>query len=346
MRAGADVDLPGRLPRPLRLAGHADFLMRVPTPSALGAHSYEVSTRSSRARRSPTTSSSSASTPSSSRASRGASPTQMHVVLGSGEHRVLQAGGVRRVLPRASSAARGVRRGSAAHRAVADRALRHLRLQAASATRTGTRSTTSRRVAGIRRTQIDKLHRSPASPRSPRSGARPREPPPGICRRHLREDPRAGRAPAPRARDRRATSTTPPAAAGRGLRAPARPVARRPLLRLRGQPVLGQGRQRSSTSGGCSTPTRDFTPLHAHDRASERAAFEQFVDLVHDRLRAYPGMHVYHYAQYEITALKRLDGLLRHARGRARRPPAPRRLRRPATGRAQRHPRVAAAATG
>ena len=53
---------------------------------------------------------------------------------------------------------------------------------------------------------------------------------------------------------------------------------------------------------------RNFTPLHAHDHETERHAFETFVDLVHERLRAYPDMHVYHYAQYEITALKRLMG--------------------------------------
>jgi predicted RecB family nuclease len=53
---------------------------------------------------------------------------------------------------------------------------------------------------------------------------------------------------------------------------------------------------------------RTFTPLHAHDHATERQAFETFVDLVHERLRAYPDMHVYHYAQYEITALKRSMG--------------------------------------
>ncbi len=51
-----------------------------------------------------------------------------------------------------------------------------------------------------------------------------------------------------------------------------------------------------------------FTPLHAHDHASEQVAFEQFIDLVHERLRAHPDLHVYHYAQYEITALKRLMG--------------------------------------
>jgi uncharacterized protein len=53
---------------------------------------------------------------------------------------------------------------------------------------------------------------------------------------------------------------------------------------------------------------RAFTPLHAHDRETERAALETFVDLVHLRLREYPDMHVYHYAQYEVSALKRLMG--------------------------------------
>jgi predicted RecB family nuclease len=55
------------------------------------------------------------------------------------------------------------------------------------------------------------------------------------------------------------------------------------------------------TSGG-------FTPLHAHDRETERQAFETFVDLVHERLRAHPDLHVYHYAAYEISALRRMMG--------------------------------------
>jgi predicted RecB family nuclease len=49
-----------------------------------------------------------------------------------------------------------------------------------------------------------------------------------------------------------------------------------------------------------------FTALWAHDREGERAMFEQFVDLVHTRLRQRPDLHVYHYAPYETTALKRL----------------------------------------
>jgi predicted RecB family nuclease len=40
----------------------------------------------------------------------------------------------------------------------------------------------------------------------------------------------------------------------------------------------------------------------------ERGAFEQFIDFVMGRLDADPAMHVYHYAPYEPTALKRLMG--------------------------------------
>jgi hypothetical protein len=45
--------------------------------------------------------------------------------------------------------------------------------------------------------------------------------------------------------------------------------------------------------------------------AGEKAAFERLIDRIDERLRRHPGMHVYHYAPYEPTALKRLMG--RHA---------------------------------
>jgi uncharacterized protein len=49
-----------------------------------------------------------------------------------------------------------------------------------------------------------------------------------------------------------------------------------------------------------------FTPFWAHDQAQEKAAFEAAVDFVTARLASYPESHVYHYAAYEETALKRL----------------------------------------
>jgi len=51
-----------------------------------------------------------------------------------------------------------------------------------------------------------------------------------------------------------------------------------------------------------------FEPLFADDHESERRAFEEFVDRVRARLALHPDLHVYHYASYEITALRRLMG--------------------------------------
>lgn len=52
-----------------------------------------------------------------------------------------------------------------------------------------------------------------------------------------------------------------------------------------------------------------FQPFWAHDRAEERVAFECFIDFVVERRRRFPAAHVYHYASYEETALKRLASL-------------------------------------
>jgi predicted RecB family nuclease len=52
-----------------------------------------------------------------------------------------------------------------------------------------------------------------------------------------------------------------------------------------------------------------FQAFWATDRVSEKQAFEQFVDFVIERLDRFPDLHVYHYASYEATALKRLMGL-------------------------------------
>jgi uncharacterized protein len=51
-----------------------------------------------------------------------------------------------------------------------------------------------------------------------------------------------------------------------------------------------------------------FLVRWATDHDGERAAFEAFVDEVHARLAVQPDLHVYHYAQYEITALRRMMG--------------------------------------
>jgi uncharacterized protein len=49
-----------------------------------------------------------------------------------------------------------------------------------------------------------------------------------------------------------------------------------------------------------------FQAFWAHDRHGERLAFESFVDWAVARLREHPGAHIYHYAPYELNALRRL----------------------------------------
>ncbi|MFI0432693.1 MAG: TM0106 family RecB-like putative nuclease [Candidatus Nanopelagicales bacterium] len=49
-----------------------------------------------------------------------------------------------------------------------------------------------------------------------------------------------------------------------------------------------------------------FTYLWADDRAAEKRALQDFLDRVRQVRAQYPDMHVYHYAPYEVTALKRL----------------------------------------
>ena len=79
---------------------------------------------------------------------------------------------------------------------------------------------------------------------------------------------------------------------------------------------------------GASTLTGEagkfaFNDWWAHDRDAEKLAFEGFVDWVHDRWKKNSGMHIYHYAAYEVSAVRRLstrhdtrqdqvDELLRH----------------------------------
>ena len=52
-----------------------------------------------------------------------------------------------------------------------------------------------------------------------------------------------------------------------------------------------------------------FRAFWGRDRAEEKQAFEAFIDFVVERRRRYPDLHVYHYAPYEPSAIKRLMGL-------------------------------------
>ena len=66
-----------------------------------------------------------------------------------------------------------------------------------------------------------------------------------------------------------------------------------------------------------------FNDWWAHDQTEEKRAFEGFIDWVFARWQSDPSMHVYHYANYEVAAVRKLmgrygtreaqvDALLRH----------------------------------
>ncbi|MER9102647.1 TM0106 family RecB-like putative nuclease [Mesorhizobium sp. M0848] len=79
---------------------------------------------------------------------------------------------------------------------------------------------------------------------------------------------------------------------------------------LEGDPFVGEGGLEYlfgyafKDAGGALTYVADWclTP------ADEKAAFERFVDFVIERRAHHPGIHIYHYAAYEVGALKRLMG--------------------------------------
>ena len=215
--------------------------------------------------RSPRTSSSSASTTSSSRGSRGRRRSGSTSCSAPASRR---ASARRSSAPTTGASARGSSEFVAdppRDRAVPERPLRHLRLQARLRRVVGrgrpplprrrdppARRSSSSRAAGI--TTLAELGRAPAEPRRraspPRRSRRSASRPSCSCWAREHGD------------DRYVLLQPQPES---GLRAPARALAGRPLLRLRGQPVLGQATAASSTSGGSSTPTGDFTPLWAHD---------------------------------------------------------------------------------
>ena len=82
------------------------------------------------------------------------------------------------------------------------------------------------------------------------------------------------------------------------------------FLDLEGDPFVGEGGLEYlfgylfTGEGGQSK----YKGAWALSRADEKKAFEEFVDFIMARWEQFPGLHIYHYAPYEPSALKRLMG--------------------------------------
>lgn len=74
-------------------------------------------------------------------------------------------------------------------------------------------------------------------------------------------------------------------------------------------PVLGT--KLEYLFGACyrdsETKTPQFKAWWAHSPIEERAAFQAWVDWVEERRRQHPGLRIYHYADYEKSAMRRLS---------------------------------------
>lgn len=77
---------------------------------------------------------------------------------------------------------------------------------------------------------------------------------------------------------------------------------------MEGDPLAGKGIEYLFGVYGrfAGAPQPEFRPEWGHDAVQEKAAFETTMRLFIDQMQRYPGAHIYHYAAYEPTALKRL----------------------------------------
>jgi predicted RecB family nuclease len=97
-----------------------------------------------------------------------------------------------------------------------------------------------------------------------------------------------------------------PLVEGRGLEALPRPSEGDVFFDIEGDPFYEAARGLEYLHGVVTDGA--FRSFWALDRAQEKEAFERLVDFLTERLALDPGMHVYHYAHYERTALRRLAG--------------------------------------
>ena len=77
---------------------------------------------------------------------------------------------------------------------------------------------------------------------------------------------------------------------------------------MEGDPLYEIGRGLEYLFGVyCPDDEAAFTAFWGTNRAAEKEAFENLVDFLVKRRKQYPAMHVYHYAPYEKTALRKLS---------------------------------------
>jgi uncharacterized protein len=99
------------------------------------------------------------------------------------------------------------------------------------------------------------------------------------------------------------------AAAGRGFARMPKPNGGDLFFDMEGDPFADDGLEYLFGFAYLDNGERKFKAFWAHSRSEERQAFEEAVDFIVQRLAKFPDAHIYHYASYEESALKRLSVL-------------------------------------
>jgi predicted RecB family nuclease len=305
MRDGVEVIYQAVFLDPSGWTGHADFLERVDSPSGLGAYSYEVSDTKLARRSKPTYILQLCFYSEQVERIQGCEPELMHVVLGSGERESFRlhdfAAYYRRVRDRFVAA---VEAGldtyplPVAHCPLCDfKELCEAQWE---------RDDHPSRVANIRRDQIARLAAVDITTLTDLAEARADDRPPGMAAATfdaLREQAEL-QLHHTRTGEHIHRLLPPEPARGFALLPPSSPGDL--FFDIEGDPFW-EARGGLEYLWGVSDAD-GYRAFWAHDRASEQKAVEDLVDFVYERLARDPGLHVYHYASYEPSALKRLMG--------------------------------------
>jgi predicted RecB family nuclease len=303
MRAGADVVFQATF-FDGRWRGHADFLLKVDTPSDLGPWSYEVADTKLARRAKPAAVIQLCSYAEHVARLQGRWPDEVEVVTGDGErhrHRVADAiAYYRAAKARLEAFVDGpvVAPDPVAHCSVCPwvercdaerRQADHLSL-----------------VAGMRRDMSVKLRRTGVHSVEALASSVVGEPVAGIGLptvdrlRHQARLQLLARA------DGEVRYELLPPEEGRGLLSLPEPSPGDLFFDLEGDPWAADGGLEYLF--GVVDAGGGYQAFWGHTPDEEAKAFEVFVDLVVERLERFPDMHVYHFAPYEVAALKRLMG--------------------------------------
>jgi predicted RecB family nuclease len=323
MRAGAEAIYQGVLFDGVRWRGYSDFLHRVERPSVLGDFSYEVADTKLARRVKPYFMLQLCFYSELVAAIQGVQPARMHVVLGTRESHAFR-------VAEFAAYYRSVKRG---FEAVVDAGpsdtypepVEHCglcRWQGHCAARREGNDHLSL-VARIQRSQRNRLAERGIATVTQLAAAEPADRPPRIgtaafesLRAHARLTLSQRASGEPRYELQAPEE-------GCGFARLPRPSAGDLFFDIEGDPFLDNGleylfgcvslninnKNKKSPDQPSQNGQSKFQAFWATDRSSERHAFEAFVDFAIERLERYPDMHIYHYAPYEASAIKRLMGL-------------------------------------